>query len=257
MEKTSRTDLKFYGRRKGKAIRPNRQSAYNLVMPWAQIKIDERSATSQATHPSESRDPADPGFRRGGEELKPIDPKSFFDFPVEEVWLEIGFGNGEQLIHQALQNPDIGMIGCEPFMNGVAALCRDIKDKGIKNIRIWQDDARLLMPRFKNHSFARCFLLNLDPWPKKRHHKRRFVQQETLDDLHRLLKKGSELRMSTDDPSLAVWELEKTYFHKGYKWLAESASDWRNRPADMLETRYQKKGATAGRPTVFLRFETV
>lgn len=230
-EKHDPNSLKFYGRRKGKAIRPNRQSAYNLVMPWAEIKLPDSPAQ--------------------------ISPADFFDFPVEDVWLEIGFGNGEQLIHQALQNPKIGMIGCEPFMNGVAALCRDIKDKNIKNIRIWQDDARLLMPRFKNHSLAHCLLLNSDPWPKKRHHKRRFVQQETLDELHRLLKKGSELRMSTDDPGLAVWELEKTWFHKGFRWLAESASDWRDRPTDMLETRYQKKGATAGRPTVFLRFETV
>ncbi|MEZ0222972.1 MAG: tRNA (guanosine(46)-N(7))-methyltransferase TrmB [Alphaproteobacteria bacterium] len=230
-EQHDRNSLKFYGRRKGKTIRPNRQSAFNLVMPWAEIKLPESPAH--------------------------LSPADFFDFPVDEVWLEIGFGNGEQLIHQALQHPKIGMIGCEPFMNGVAALCRDIKANNIKNIRIWQDDARLLMPRFKNHSFARCFLLNLDHWPKKRHHKRRFVQTETLDDLHRLLKKGSELRMSTDDLSLAVWELEKTYFHKGFRWLAESASDWRDRPADMLETRYQKKGATAGRPTVFLRFKTV
>ena len=121
MEKTARTDLKFYGRRKGKAIRPNRQSAYNLVMPWAEIKIPDSPAH--------------------------LSPADFFDFPVDDVWLEIGFGNGEQLIHQALQNPKIGMIGCEPFMNGVAALCRDIKANNIKNIRIWQDDARLLMPR--------------------------------------------------------------------------------------------------------------
>jgi tRNA (guanine-N7-)-methyltransferase len=232
MEKALRKDtLKFYGRRKGKTIKQNRQAAYNLVMPSARIELPEKP-----------------------EHLNPAD---FFDFQVKEVWLEIGFGNGEQLAHQALQNPKVGMIGCEPFMNGVAALCRDIKDKNIKNIRIWQDDARLLMPRLKNHSITHCLLLNSDPWPKKRHHKRRFVQQETLDELHRLLKKGSELRMSTDDPGLAAWELEKTYFHKGFRWLAESAADWRDRPDDMLETRYQRKGATAGRPTVFLRFETV
>src|SRR5262245_31692565 len=138
-----RDKLKFYGRRKGKAIKQNRQAAYNIVMPRAKITLPE--------HPAH------------------LSPADFFDFPVKEVWLEIGFGNGEYLSHLAQQHPDIGMIGCEPFMNGVAALCRDIKDKNLKNIRIWQDDARLLMPRFKNHSFARCFLLNLDPWPKKRH----------------------------------------------------------------------------------------
>lgn len=232
MEKTARKDtLKFYGRRKGKAIKQNRQAAYNLVMPWAQIQLPEKP-----------------------EHLSPAD---FFDFPVREVWLEIGFGNGEYLAHIAEKNPDVGMIGCEPFLNGVSALCRDIKDKKLKNIRIWQEDARLLLPRLKSHSIAHCLLLNSDPWPKKRHHKRRFVQKETLDELHRLLKKGAEFRMSTDDPSLASWELEKTYFHSGYEWLARSCTDWRDRPADMLETRYQKKGAVQGRPTVFLRFRTI
>jgi tRNA (guanine-N7-)-methyltransferase len=109
----------------------------------------------------------------------------------------------------------------------------------------------------KNHSIAHCLLLNSDPWPKKRHHKRRFVQKETLDELHRLLKKGAEFRMSSDDPSLVVWELEKTYFHPGFHWLAKSSADWLVRPEDMSETRYQRKGAAQGRPTVFLRFKTL
>lgn len=230
-EKAARQELKFYGRRKGKTIKTTRAAAHKIVMPWAEIKLPESPAH--------------------------LSPTTFFDMPVKDVWLEIGFGNGEQLVHQALQHPEIGMIGCEPFLNGVAALCRDIKEKNIRNIRIWQDDARLLMPRLKSHSIGHCLLLNCDPWPKKKHHKRRFVQQETLDELHRLLKKGAEFRMSTDDPSLAKWELEKTYFHKGFKWLAESCTDWQNRPDDMLETRYQKKGLQQGRPTVFLRFATV
>lgn len=222
--------VKFYGRRKGKAIRQNRQSAYNLVMPKAALVLPE------------------------GEEK--IDPKSFFDFPVDDIWLEIGFGNGEQLVHQALANPKVGLIGCEPFLNGVAVLCRDIRDHNIKNIRIWQEDARLLMHRLGDHTVGRCFLLNSDPWPKKRHHKRRFVQKETLDELHRLLRPGAEFRMSTDHSGLAAWQLEKTYFHPGFQWLAGSPADWRERPADMEETRYQKKGVQEGRPTVFLRFAT-
>jgi tRNA (guanine-N7-)-methyltransferase len=222
---------KFYGRRKGKAIRQNRQSAYNLVMPWAELKLPEGEGK--------------------------VDPRAFFDFPVEEVWLEIGFGNGEQLVHQALANPKIGLIGCEPFLNGVAVLCRDIRDNNIRNIRIWQEDARPFMHRLKDHSIGRCFLLNSDPWPKTRHHKRRFVQPETLDELHRLLKKGAEFRMSTDHPGLAAWQLEKTLAHPGFHWLADGPADWRERPADMEETRYQKKGVQEGRPTVFLRFSRV
>jgi tRNA (guanine-N7-)-methyltransferase len=222
---------KFYGRRKGKMIRQNRSAAYNLVMPWAQLHLPEGEAK--------------------------LDPKSFFDFPVSSLWLEIGFGNGEQLLHIAKENPTVGMIGCEPFLNGVAALCRGIKDDGINNIRIFQDDARLLMTRLKSNSLGRCFLLNSDPWPKKRHHKRRFVQEETLDELHRLLETGAEFRMSSDDPGLAAWQLEKTYFHKGYRWQARSSADWTERPADMIETRYQGKGLKEGRAITYLRFTTV
>jgi tRNA (guanine-N7-)-methyltransferase len=222
---------KFYGRRKGKSLKTGRQASYDEIMSWARVTLPEGDA--------------------------PVDPRSFFDFPVTAVWLEIGFGNGEQLVHQALNIPTIGMIGCEPFMNGVSALCRDIKAHGIKNIRIWQDDARLLMPRLKDKTFSRCFVLNSDPWPKTRHHKRRFIQTETLDELHRLLAKGSELRLSSDDPGLNMWQLEKPYFHGGYEWLAKSAADWRNRPEDMLGTRYQNKGAKQGRATMFLNFKTI
>jgi tRNA (guanine-N7-)-methyltransferase len=222
VQPTKQPPLKFYGRRKGRTMKHNRQSSYNLVMPDAQIAPE-----------------ALPDF----------------DFPVADIWLEIGFGNGEHLAHQALARPDVAMIGCEPFLNGVAALCRDIKDNAIRNIRIWQEDARLILPKLADNSIGRCFLLNLDPWPKKRHAKRRFVQKETLDELHRLLKPGAELRMSSDDPTLAAWELEKTYFHPGFRWLAHGPADWRERPADMAETRYQKKGKEQGRPVIFLRFE--
>lgn len=221
----------FYGRRKGKPIRPGKQAAYESIMPAVRITLPAGDA--------------------------PVDPHEFFGGAFTELWIEIGFGDGEQLSYQAANNPHIGMIGCEPFINGVSALCRDIQDKNLKNVRIWQDDARLLLPRLAPQSLDRCCLLNSDPWPKTRHHKRRFVQRETLDMLHRLLKPGAEFRMSTDHPDLAAWELEKTYFHGGFMWNAQCADDWRRRPADMPETRYQKKGAGQGRPTVFLSFTVV
>ncbi len=224
----------FYGRRRGKALRSQRQDGYDSVIPWAEIQ--------------ELKFPPD-GAK--------IDPRTLFDFPVTDVWLEIGFGNGEQLMHQALNNPTIGMIGCEPFINGVAALCRDMKEKDVKNIRIFQDDARLLMARLAEKSIGRCFILNSDPWPKTRHQRRRVVQTETLDTLHRLMVKGAELRLSSDDPGLNAWQIEKPYLHGGYEWLANSAADWRTRPADMLGTRYQNKGATQGRPTMFFNFKTI
>jgi tRNA (guanine-N7-)-methyltransferase len=221
----------FYGRRKGKTLKNSRQAAYDEVMQWAQIKLPEGNGL--------------------------IDPKSFFDFPVKEVWLEVGFGGGEQLEYQAMDNPDIGMIGCEPFVNGVAGLCLSMRDKEIKNIRIFQDDARLLMARLADKTLARTFVLNSDPWPKKKHQKRRFIQTETLDTLHRLMVKGSELRLSSDDPGLAAWQMEKPYHHPGYEWQAQSAADWRVCPADMIGTRYQQKGLAAGRPVIFQRFLTI
>jgi len=223
----------FYGRRKGKPIRAGRMAAYNALMPAVGITLDDIAGDG------------------------PVDPRGFVETPVEDVWMEIGFGDGKQLLHQARENPDVGFIGCEPFVNGVATLCRDMQEHGVTNIRIFQNDARLLMARLADRSLGRCFLLNSDPWPKTRHHKRRFVQKETLDTLHRLLKPGAEFRMSTDHPGLAAWELEKTYFHPGFHWTARRAADWRDRPADMPETRYQHKGQEQGRPTVFLTFVTV
>lgn len=221
--------LRFYGRRKGKKLRDRRLAGIEDILP--QIKIEV-----------------------GAGELN---LPALFPFPVRDVWMEIGFGDGKHLIDQALANPDVGFIGCEPFLNGIASLCADIQDAGIKNIRIWPDDARLLMQRLPSASLGKCFLLNSDPWPKNRHAKRRFVQQETLDDIHRILKKGSLFRMSSDHSILVSWQLEKTYFHGGFSWNAKDASDWRDRPADLPETRYQKKGATEGRPTIFLNFTRV
>lgn len=221
--------IRSYGRRRTKGLRPLRAGAMDDILPQMQIVLPEGD--------------------------QPIDPASFFDRPVKEVWFEIGFGNGEHLLHQALNNPDIGLIGCEPFMNGVSALCVDIKEKGVKNIRIWPDDARLLMSRLKPHSLDRLFLLHPDPWPKTRHHKRRFVQTETLDQLAQLLKPGALFRMATDHVALAVWLLEKTYFHPAFKWLATCAEDWRLPPADWPKTRYGQKGLKQGRPPTYFSFE--
>lgn len=220
-------DLKFYGRRKGKKMRDQRLGAYESVYPQVRIALPEGTG---------------------------IAPASFFDFPVRDVWLEVGFGNGEHLVHHAINNPDVGLIGCEPFLNGIAALCADIKAHNLRNIRIFGDDARLLLPKLQDASLARAFVLNSDPWPKRRHAKRRFIQQNTLDDIHRLLKPGAEFRMSSDHPVLIGWQLEQALLHGGFDWQAECAADWTRRPADLPETRYQKKGLREGRDTVFLNF---
>ncbi|MFH1159047.1 MAG: tRNA (guanine(46)-N(7))-methyltransferase TrmB [Pseudomonadota bacterium] len=223
--------IRTYGRRRAKGLRPTRASAMDGVLPQMKISLPEGD-----------------GF---------IDPQSFFDFPAKEIWFEIGFGNGEHLLHQAMNNPDVGFIGCEPFINGVSALCVGIREKNLNNIRIWPDDARMLMDRIKPQSLDRLFLLHPDPWPKNRHHKRRFLQTETLDRLAQLLKPGAEFRLATDHPELAVWLLEKAYFHPAFAWCATCADDWRKPPPDWPETRYGQKGVEQGRPPVYFDFRRV
>lgn len=223
---TDDQELRFYGRRKGKKMRSQRLDGIDTVYPLVRISLPDAV----------------------------VDPRGFFDTPVTAVWLEVGFGNGEHLLHHALQNPDIGLIGCEPFINGIAALCAEIKAHDVRNIRIFGDDARLLLPHMSDGSIARAFVLNSDPWPKRRHAKRRFIQKETLDELHRLLQEGAELRLSSDHPVLIDWQLHQTYFHGGFDWHANSAADWRTRPADLPPTRYQQKGLREGRETAFLNF---
>jgi len=223
--------VRTYGRRHVKKLKGIRALAIEDVLPQVSIFLPEGD-----------------GF---------IDPKSFFDFSVKEIWFEIGFGGGEHLLHQAINNPDIGLIGCEPFINGVSSLCVGIREKNVKNIRVWPSDARMLMDRIVPQSLDRLFLLHPDPWPKNRHHKRRFLQMETLDKLAQLLKLDALFRMATDHQELAVWLLKKMYFHSAFEWCAASADDWRKPPLDCPETRYGQKGLEQGRPPIYFSFRRV
>lgn len=182
-----------------------------------------------------------------------LTPASFFaGGDYKDYWLEIGFGTGEHLVTQAGAHPETGMIGCEPFMNGVASLLTSMAKAEVENIRIWPDDARVLLDALESASLSKIFLLHPDPWPKKRHHKRRFIQDDTLDSFARLLRKGGELRIATDDADLANWMLSKTWRHPAFDFQAGCAADWRNRPDDWPETRYGQK-QLAGQP-VYFRF---
>ena len=183
--------------------------------------------------------------------------QTLFPNPVSEVWLEIGFGAGEHLIHQAEANPDIGFIGAEPFINGVARVLAEAENKSLHNIRIHDDDARLLLGRLPAASIARVFLLFPDPWPKTRHHKRRFVNAATLDGLMRILKPGGEFRFASDDAGLVRWTLAASLAHAGFAWTAKGPADWRQRPADAIATRYETKALAEGRDCVYLRFQKI
>lgn len=183
-----------------------------------------------------------------------LDPASLFAERPSDIWLEIGFGAGEHLAWQARANPDKGLIGCEVFVNGVAALLAEVAAEGLANVRVFADDARALLDALPDACLGRVFLLFPDPWPKARHAKRRFVQRANLDRLARVMKAGAELRTASDDPQHVAWVLEQTLAHKDFRWLARSADDWLRRPPDWPETRYERKARAEGRPATYLRF---
>jgi tRNA (guanine-N7-)-methyltransferase len=179
---------------------------------------------------------------------------SLFAQPVSDVWLEIGFGSGEHLAWQAGHHPDVGCIGCEPFINGVASLLGRIEDSGLETVRIHDGDAREALDWLPEASMGRAFVLFPDPWPKKRHLKRRLLSPETVAQLGRVLRSGGELRFATDNGDYAGQALSLFLESGAFQWLAESAKDWRERPADWPETRYERKALAAGRKPAYLSF---
>ena len=181
-------------------------------------------------------------------------PADLFPNARPDYWLEIGFGAGEHLAEQATLHPDLGFLGAEVFENGVVRLLGEIERRGLANIRVLMDDARLLLRALPDRSLGRVFILFPDPWPKVHHHKRRMVSPATLDQLARIMKDGAELRLATDDPGYLRWMLELVPVHPAFEWLARGPDGWRERPADWPETRYERKALAAGRRPYFLRF---
>lgn len=185
-----------------------------------------------------------------------VEPATLFSFVPTDFWLEIGFGHGEHLAAVAADNPCVGVLGCEPFLNGTAHLLQLVEDEDLRNVRIFPDDARLLMDGLPDACLGRVFLLFPDPWPKLRHHGRRFINPDNLDRLARLLRRGGELRLASDHMGMVRWMLWHVRRHPAFAWLAQSANDWRRRPPDWPESRYERKKLASDRP-VFLRFERV
>ena len=225
----SRTDRpqhrKVFGRRQGRPLKPNLQRLVDDLLP--QVALDTAAER--------------------------VDPAALFP-EAEEIWLEIGFGGGEHLAWQAERNPRAGILGAEIFINGIATLLRQIEERNLENVRIWREDARLLLDALPAQSLSRAFILFPDPWPKLRHHKRRIVQRATLDRLAEVLRPGAELRLATDDPSYLPWMVEHLSRHPEFRWLAEGPEDWRRRTDDWPETRYEAKAIEAGRKPAYLRY---
>ena len=175
----------------------------------------------------------------------------FGDHPV---WLEVGFGGGEHMVHQAVQNPDVQILGCEPYINGVGMLLGKIRKTGVGNITLHAGDARDVMDILPAGSIDRAFLLYPDPWPKKRHHRRRFVTPEHLDPLARCLKSGAIFRVATDIEDYVRQTLEQMTARNDFEWLAETADDWRVAWPDWYSTRYEQKALREGRTPHYLTF---
>ena len=183
------------------------------------------------------------------DELLPkLDVADWLEKLPDPLWLEIGFGSGEHLAHQAVLNPGVGIIGCEPYVNGIAGLLKHIDDEKLSNIRVFTEDARLLIEQLPDASLERVFILYPDPWPKVRHHKRRLVSTETLNSLARVMKSGGELRLATDHADYCTWMLERLLAHPAFTWQASDCNDWLRPWSDWIPTRYEEK-RLAGMPT--------
>ena len=185
------------------------------------------------------------------------DPRTYFTQPPREVWLEVGFGGGEHLVWQAENNPDVGLIGAEPYISGQAKLLAKIADRNLSNIRLYPEDARDVIAALPDACLDRVFILFPDPWPKTRHHKRRFIQIEMLDQLARVMKQNAELRFATDDKTYLAFALERFMAHPKFIWTAEAPCHWRARPSDWPETRYEAKAAKQRETCIYLSFRRV
>ena len=172
-----------------------------------------------------------------------------------DCYLEIGFGGGEHLAGLAATMPDCDFIGAEPFINGVASLLRHIHERQLGNIYIWPDDVRLIMPSLGTASLAGAFIMFPDPWPKKRHAARRILQTALLDQLAVMIRPSGRLVLASDDPTAKSWLLKAASAPADFIWTARGPQDWRQRPAELPETRYMKKADCAERQSSWFLFQ--
>jgi tRNA (guanine-N7-)-methyltransferase len=217
----------FFGRRKGHKLRDRQATLLTTLLPRLALDL---------TRPA------------------PAGLAELFPSPVSEIQLEIGFGGGENLIAQATAQPMRGFIGVEPFVNGMAKALAAIDSTALKNIRLHFDDAGNLMKWLPEGSLARIELLHPDPWPKRRHWKRRFVQDETIAQFARLLRRGGEIRFVTDVSDYAAWTLQRFLRSADFEWTAQCADDWRRPWPSFGGTRYHSKAARQERAPCFLIF---
>lgn len=211
---------RLYGRSKGKALRQHQATLMSDLLPRLALDL------------------AAPLQIRPGHELR----------------VEIGFGGGEHLIEAAAREPEVDFIGCEPFVNGMAKLLSRIEARGLTNIRLYQGDAAEVLDRLPPESLSKVYLFYPDPWPKRRHRKRRFVSPENLNRLARVLRPGAELRFATDIDDYAAWTLARLRACDAFRWTAKKADHWLTPWEGWTQTKYEAKAMAAGRRPVYLTF---
>ncbi len=216
-----------FGRRKGHRLSARKQRLLETLLPRLALDL--------------TRPPPDPLTR-------------LFSAPVRDVSLEIGFGAGEHLAWRVAREPDRGFIGCEPFINGMAALLGRIEDMETDTIRLYDGDAREVLDWLPERALARVFVLFPDPWPKVRHRKRRLMGPETLRALARAMQPGAELRVASDIDDYVRTTLLAVRQSPEFEWTARNPHDWRAPPPDWLQTRYEGKALQDGRRCVYLSF---
>jgi tRNA (guanine-N7-)-methyltransferase len=222
----SRGPGSFFGRRKGHKLRAHQADLITQLLP--RLVLDTEAA--------------------------PAPPATLFAVPVGAVRLEIGFGGGEHLVAEASASPQTGFIGCEPYVNGMAKILAQIEAVGLGNIRLYAGDAAELLTWLPPGTLSRIDLIHPDPWPKRRHWKRRFVQDETVAAMARVLEPGGEFRFVSDIDDYCAWTLAHLSRAPAFAWTAEQASDWRQPWAGYTMTRYGRKAEREGRRAAYLRF---
>ncbi|AUC93793.1 tRNA (guanine(46)-N(7))-methyltransferase TrmB [Bradyrhizobium sp. SK17] len=217
----------FFGRRKGHKLRPHQADLIDTLLPHLSVDISMPAPEALT---------------------------ELFDDGIENVRLEIGFGGGEHLIAEAQAFPATGFIGCEPYVNGMAKILTQIEAQNIGNIRLFAGDAAELLAWAPARSLTRIDLIHPDPWPKRRHWKRRFVQDATVAAMTRLLPSGGEFRFVSDIDDYCAWTLAHLMRSPDFAWLAERAIDWREPWPNYTMTRYGAKAEREGRKAAYLRF---
>jgi tRNA (guanine-N7-)-methyltransferase len=217
----------FFGRRKGHKLRLHQADLIEHLLPRLSLDIGSP---------------------------RPTDLAGLFDPPAEDVRLEIGFGGGEHLIAEAQAFPLLGFIGCEPYVNGMAKILAQIEAHNIGNIRLFAGDAAELLKWLPPQSLERIDLIHPDPWPKRRHWKRRFVQDATVGEMARVLRQSGEFRFVSDIDDYCAWTLWHLLRSPDFRWLAERADDWRLPWDGYTMTRYGRKAEREGRVANYLRF---